>query len=118
MAMSTMTMPRNRSTEASLGCVVIRVLLVPYTQALSIGHGGILLLGVVGERSLHRSFESLFPVLQCRVTIRRQHLEQVFDERVHAPHHLHAAAAVEPDLVEAEAQEIFPVREGNDHPHL
>jgi len=43
-------------------------------------------------------------------------LDQINDERIHAPHHLHTAGTTVADFVEGQAQEIVPGREGHDQP--
>ena len=83
-------------------------MLAGYAKSLPVFLRGIQSLFTVGERTCDRGFQSPVPVFKGCTAFFRNSLCQISDERVHAPHDLHAGSAVKADLIKSQANEIVP----------
>ena len=84
-----------------------------YAKSLPVFLRGIQSLFAVGERTGNGSFQARVPVLKGCAAFFWNSLLEISDERVHAPHDLHAGSAIKTYFIKSQANQIVPCREWN-----
>ena len=88
-------------------------MLAGYAKSLTVFFRGVQSFFTVGERTCDGGLQSCVPVLKGGTAFFWNGLCQISNERVHAPHDLHAGGAIRADLIKSQPNQIGPCGKGN-----
>ena len=88
-------------------------MLAGYAKSLPVFFRGVQSLFTVGERTRDGGPQPPAPVFKGRTTFFWKGFCQISNQRVHAPHHLHASGAIKADLIKSQPNEIVPCGKWN-----
>ena len=93
-------------------------MLAGYAKSLPVLLRGVQSLFTVGERTCDGGLQAPVPVFKGCTAFFWNSLRQISNERVHAPHDLHAGGAIKADLIKSQPNEIVPCRKWNHESQL